>query len=92
MPNLRERTNLETRREKRQLEYLCIRTVGGVLAYARGPNGLLRMDAITDELTDKDLFSGSQLCAGTDQRAAQQHAKTTEAAGKWILWLGNGNS
>ena len=47
--------NLETRREKRQLEYLCIRTVGGVLAYARGPNGLLGMDAITDELTDKLL-------------------------------------
>ena len=49
------RFNLETMREKRQLEYLCIRTVGGVLAYARGPNGLLGMDAVTDELTDKLL-------------------------------------
>ena len=47
--------NLETLRERKQLEYLCIRTVGGVLAYARGPNGLLGMDAVTDELTDKLL-------------------------------------
>ena len=46
---------LETMRDKKQLEYLCIRTIGGVLAYARGPNGLLGMDAITDELTDRLL-------------------------------------
>ena len=49
------RFNLDTMREKKQLEYLCIRTIGGVLAYARGPNGLLGMDAVTDELTDKLL-------------------------------------
>ena len=47
--------NLDTMKDKRQLEYLCIRTIGGTLAYARGPNGLLGMDAITDELTDKLL-------------------------------------
>ena len=46
---------LETTRDKKQLEYLCIRTIGGILAYTRGPNGLLGMDAVTDELTDKLL-------------------------------------
>ena len=45
--------NMQTMKEKRQLGYLCIRTVGGVLAYARGPNGLLGMDAVCDQLTDK---------------------------------------
>ena len=43
----------ETMRQKKQMEYLCIRTVGGTLAYSRGPNGLLGMDAICEELTDK---------------------------------------
>ena len=46
---------LETNSERRQLEYLCIRTAGGTLAYARAPNGLLGMDATADELTDKLL-------------------------------------
>ena len=54
--------SLETMKEKRQLEYLCIRTIGGTLAYTRGPNGLLGMDAITDELTDKLL--GDLVLAG----------------------------
>ena len=49
------RFNLETATDRRQLEYLCIRTAGGILAYARGPNGLLGMDAVCDELTDKIL-------------------------------------
>ena len=49
------RFNLETAADRRQLEYLCIRTAGGTLAYARGPNGLLGMDAVCDELTDKIL-------------------------------------
>ena len=44
---------LETMKEKRQLEYLCVRTVSGTMAYARGPNGLLGMDAYSDELTDR---------------------------------------
>ena len=44
---------METWKEKRQLEYLCIRTVNGTLAYSRAPNGLLGMDAVCDELTDK---------------------------------------
>ena len=42
-------------RDKKQLEYMCIRAIKGVLAYTSGPNGLLGMDAITDELTNRLL-------------------------------------
>ena len=47
--------NLESEKDVKQLQYLCIRTVKGTMAYARGPNGLLGMDSATDELTDKVL-------------------------------------
>ena len=47
--------NLDTMKDRKQLEFLCIRTIGGTLAYARGPNGLLGMDVYCEELTDKLL-------------------------------------
>ena len=46
---------LQTNQDKRQLQYLCIRTASGTLAYARAPIGLLGMDAVQEELTDKLL-------------------------------------
>ena len=46
---------LETMHDKQQLQYLCIRTACGTLAYARAPIGLLGMDAVQEELTDKLL-------------------------------------
>ena len=46
---------LQTNHDKRQLQYLCIRTASGTLAYARAPIGLLGMDAVQEELTDKLL-------------------------------------
>ena len=45
--------DLDTPKARNQLQYLCIRTAQGTMAYARGPNGLLGMDSVTDELTDK---------------------------------------
>ena len=41
--------------DKKQLQYLSIRTACGTLAYARAPMGLLGMDAVQEELTDKLL-------------------------------------
>ena len=46
---------LNTNLDRKQLQYLCIRTACGTLAYARAPIGLLGMDAIQEELTDKLL-------------------------------------
>ena len=46
---------LETQQDKQQLQYLCIRTACGTLAYARAPMGLIGMDAVQEELTDKLL-------------------------------------
>ena len=46
---------MDTNQDKQQLQYLCIRTACGTLAYARAPMGLLGMDAIQEELTDKLL-------------------------------------
>ena len=47
--------NLDSMSDRKQLQFLCIRTIGGTLAYARGPNGLLGMDSYCEELTDKVL-------------------------------------
>ena len=46
---------MDTNQDKQQLKHLCIRTACGTLAYARAPMGLLGMDAIQEELTDKLL-------------------------------------
>ena len=46
---------LTTNLDRKQLQYLCIRTACGTLAYARAPIGLLGMDAVQEELTDKLL-------------------------------------
>ena len=46
---------LDTHQDKQQLQYLCIRTACGTLAYARAPMGLIGMDAVQEELTDKLL-------------------------------------
>ena len=46
---------LNTNLDKKQLQYLSIRTACGTLAYARAPMGLLGMDAVQEELTDKLL-------------------------------------
>ena len=45
--------NLNNNQQKSQLGYLCIRTIFGTYAYARGPMGLLGMDAVQEELTDR---------------------------------------
>ena len=37
---------LQTNQDKKQLQYLCMRTAFGTLAYARAPMGLLGMDAV----------------------------------------------
>ena len=47
------RFNLNNPQQKKQLEYLCIKTVFGTYTYARGPMGLLGMDAVQEELTDR---------------------------------------
>ena len=46
---------LDTQQDKQQLQYLCIRTACGTLAYARAPMGLIGMDSVQEELTDKLL-------------------------------------
>ena len=54
--------NISSTREKRKLSYLCVRTAYGTLAYARAPMGLLGMDSIQEELTDRML--GDLVVAG----------------------------
>ena len=54
---------------KKQLEYLCIKTIFGTYAYCRGPMGLLGMDAIQEELTDRvfgDLVLAGKLVKQAD--------------------------
>ena len=60
--------NLASPQHKRQLEYLCIRTVFGTFTYCSGPMGLLGMDAIQEELTDKVL--GDLVLAGKVAKVA----------------------
>ena len=45
--------NLSSPQHRKQLEYLCIKTIFGTFAYGRGPMGLLGMDAVQEELTDR---------------------------------------
>ena len=42
---------LDTHQDKQQLQYLCIRTACGTLAYARAPMGLIGMDAVQESST-----------------------------------------
>ena len=62
--------DVENPQHKKQLEYLCIKTIFGTCAYCRRPMGLLGMDAIQEELTDRvfgDLVFGGKLVKQADK-------------------------
>ena len=47
--------NTESPQDKKKLSYLCIRTAFGTMTYSRAAMGLIGMDALQEELTDKLL-------------------------------------
>ena len=61
--------NTETPRSKKKMAYLCIRTAFGTLCFQRAAMGLLGMDVVQDELTDKlfgDLVLEGKVCKIAD--------------------------
>ena len=63
------RFNLNNTQQKKQLAYLCVKSIFGTFAYARGPMGLLGMDAVQEELTDRifgDLVLKGQVVKHAD--------------------------